>query len=119
MMLLTKELKRKIPALYSQEGEESDPMVVCKFFHPMSSWTWYVIEAGATIATEEGRYVPLKETVEKGLEIQDVLFFGLVDGLEEELGYFTLNELKSVKIMGLGIERDRWFKPTRLSEIRA
>jgi hypothetical protein len=36
------------------------------------------------------------------------------------LGYFSLSDLASVKgPLGLGIERDLHFKPTRLSEIRA
>ena len=43
MKLLTKEIKRRLPALYSQENEK-DPMVICKFFDPSSSWTWYAIE---------------------------------------------------------------------------
>jgi len=34
----------------------------------------------------------------------------LVDGYEKELGYFSLEELESVKgSFGLGIERDRYF----------
>ncbi len=48
--------------------------------------------------------------------------FGLVispfveDG---ELGYFSLNELKSIRgKLGLPIERDLWFKPTKLSDIK-
>ena len=45
------------------------------------------------------------------------MFFGYVEGFENELGYFSLNELKSVKKMGLGIERDRHFKPVKLKEI--
>jgi hypothetical protein len=41
------------------------------------------------------------------------MFFGLVVGLETELGYFTLNELESVRgPMGLKIERDRHFSGT-------
>src|SRR5580704_16492307 len=43
MQLLTKELREKIPALYSQENEK-DPMVYIKFFDPVGSWTWYVTE---------------------------------------------------------------------------
>jgi len=33
MQLLTRELRRKLPALYSQENV-ADPMVICKFFTP-------------------------------------------------------------------------------------
>ena len=49
---------------------------------------------------------------------QQVAFFGLVDGHENELGYFSLNELKSVKVRGLGIERDMYFSPKTIKEIR-
>jgi len=114
--LLTKELKRNLPPLYSQE-EVEDPVVIVKFFHPRSNWTWYAYEASAVVAAEEGRYMSLKEAVD--VEIQDVLFFGLVSGLEEELGYFSLRELEGVKDgWGLGVERDLYFEPKRLSEVR-
>ena len=47
------------------------------------------------------------------------LFFGLVDGFEKELGYFSLSELASVKgACGIGIERDKWFDPTPLSKLK-
>jgi hypothetical protein len=40
MKLLTEELRKQLPPLYSQE-QVKDPMVLVKFFHPMSSMTWY------------------------------------------------------------------------------
>lgn len=53
-------------------------------------------------------------------EVADVIFFGLVDGLEVEMGYFSLSELESVHgPMGLPIERDRYFKPIPLTKVRA
>jgi len=95
MKLLTKEVLSKLPPLYSQENEK-DPMVICKFFYPDFSWTWYAIEFDGTDQ-----------------------FFGLVDGDEKELGYFSLSELLSNRgKLGLPIERDRFFKLCRLSEIR-
>lgn len=98
MKLLTKAILNKLPALYATEDVALDEKVlVCKFFHPCSSWTWYAIEG-----EEQG---------------DDFMFFGYVEGFENELGYFSLNELKSVKKMGLGIERDRHFKPVKLKEI--
>ena len=40
----------------------------------------------------------------------DWMFFGLVDGHEKELGYFTLSELKQVRGgLRLPIERDMYF----------
>lgn len=93
MKLLTKEILKTLPALYSNENNP-DPMVRVKFFHPMSNWTWYGIEY-------DGKD----------------LFYGLVDGFEKELGYFSLFELQSVKVHGLGVERDMYFTPKPLSEI--
>ena len=95
MQLMTKELKSKLPPLYSQESE-TDPVVYAKFFDPCGSWTWFATE----------------------FDGQDI-FFGLVDGFERELGYFSLSELQSVRgKMGIGIERDLYFKPCRLSEAK-
>lgn len=95
MMLLTKEIRNKLPPLYSQEKVE-DPMVQVKFFTPDSNWTWYGIEFDG-----EDR------------------FFGWVVDFEKELGYFSLSELESARgPMGLAIERDKWFKPMPLSEVK-
>ena len=67
-----------------------------KFFTPDSGWTWYAVE----------------------FDGQDT-FFGLVDGMEKELGYFSLKELSSVRgPMGLPIERDRYFTPMLLTELQ-
>jgi hypothetical protein len=47
------------------------------------------------------------------------IFFGLVIGFEMELGYFSLSELSSVHGgLGLPIERDRYFTPTSLQELK-
>jgi len=43
MKLLTEEVRKKLPPLYSQEHID-DPLVICKFFYPDFSWTWYAIE---------------------------------------------------------------------------
>ena len=111
--LLPDSLKERMPSLYSQENED-DPLVVCKFFDPTSQWTWYATEGSAV--DEDGYYDTDKEKV-------DVMFFGYVVGFEPELGYFSLNELKTAKegmqgLRALPIERDVWFEPRPLSEIR-
>ena len=68
-------------------------MATLKFFTPDASWTWYAVE-----------YDPV-----------DKLFFGLVCGFEKELGYFSLDELKSIRgLLGLRIERDIFFTPVPL-----
>lgn len=100
MKLLTKEIEKVIPALYSTENTKlEDKIAICKFFTPWSNWTWYVTEG---------------EKQEDG----DYLFFGYVVGFEKEFGYFTLSELESIKgRFGLKIERDRSFRPTKFSNL--
>ena len=70
MMLLTKANREALPGLYEQDGLGDDAIVHVKFFTPDSNWTWYATEFDG------------KDT-----------FFGLVDGFEMELGYFSLSEL--------------------------
>ena len=111
MKLLTKELRAKLPALYSQEHVE-DPTVWCKFFTPDAGWSWYATEGSPVdangIMINEGETTPAV----------DLLFFGYVIGLEAELGYFALSELESLRgPWGLPIERDRSFEPCKLSAI--
>ncbi len=88
MQLLTKELRQKLPKLYSQENKDpKDVKVVVKFFCPWSQWTWYATEFDG------------KDT-----------FFGYVKGMENEMGNFSLQELQSLRGPGgLAIERDLYF----------
>jgi hypothetical protein len=96
MKLLTDELIKILPPLYSTENIK-DPLIQCKFFTPDSSWSWYILEFDKT----------------------NEIFFGYVCGLERELGYFSLEELESVTgQLGLGVERDISFKLTKLSVIK-
>ena len=103
MKLMTKEIEKKLPALYSNDGKDpKEVKVVFKLFHPASSYTLYVTEG---------------EKQEDG----DWLLYGLVTGTyESELGYASLRELESVRVRGLGIERDRYFTPGKhtLEEIQ-
>ncbi len=108
MTLLTDELRKQLPPLYSQE-KEKDPMVICKFFHPLSNMTWYAIEGSPVDA--DSYYDTDKEKV-------DFLFFGWVYSDSPELGYFSLSEMTDVKVRGLGIERALNFTPKKLSEVR-
>ena len=89
MKLMTKALARKTPALYTQEDKDaSEVKVTVKIFDPCSQWTWFMTE----MDPETGRC------------------FGFVVGIENELGYFDLNELKAVRNrVGLALERDRWW----------
>ena len=108
MELLIKELCEKLPALYSNEKKKpEDVKIIVKFFTPWSHWTWYATEACGITESEE---IPLTFVSDKYKELLDVRFFGFVAGDFPELGYFSLNELKSVNgPYGLKIERDLHF----------
>lgn len=97
MMLLTKEISRKLPKLYeTEEVALHEKVVVVKFFDPFHNWTWYATE-----------YDP-----------EDRVLFGYVCGLEKEWGYFSLDELRSVTFRGMPcVERDLHFKPTRFCDL--
>ncbi len=70
-------------------------MAYAKYFTPDSNWTFYATEYDG-----------------------EDTFFGLVEGFEKELGYFSLSELEGVKgPMGLPIERDLYWQPKTLKEI--
>jgi hypothetical protein len=93
--LLTKEVKEGLPYLYSQEDKGLEAVAKVKFFTPDGRWTWYATEFDG-----------------------EDLFFGLVDGFEKELGYFRLSELKKIKgKLGLPVERDLYFEPTKLKDL--
>ena len=90
MELLTKEIKEQLKKypLYSQDGKKKKKFI-CKFFNPYGVGTWLVCEG---------------EEQAGG----DWLFFGKVNLLCIEWGYFTLSELESLRLKnGLPlIERD-------------
>jgi len=95
--LIPQKLLSEIPDLYETENT-LDPICQVKLFTPDSNWTWYIIE----------------------LSKKDVnSCFGYVQGLDSELGYFTLEELEELHgPLGLAIERDIWFEPTLFSKVK-
>jgi len=100
MLLLTKEIEKKIPPLYSTENTpEREKKIAVKFFNPCGAWTFYAVEGER--------------------QDNDFIFFGYVDGVDfPEWGYQSLNEMKSIRLkFGLGIERDRHFNNKRISDI--
>ena len=96
MQILTKALLKKLPNIGDNEKNNKEHIAHVKLFGG-SSWTWYITE-----------YDPIKK-----------LCFGLVDGFEKELGYFSLTELLELKFppFGLPIERDRHFDSTPIKEL--
>ena len=95
MELIPQEIKELIPKLYETE-EQNDPVAYIKLF--LDGWTWYITE----------------------LSIDNNICFGyVISPFESELGYFSLNEIKLIKgTLGLSVERDISFKPTKLSRIK-
>jgi len=96
MKLLTQELLKQFPKLNKTDGTPlEEKKVIAKFFTPDGSWTWYAVEFDG-----------------------EDLFFGLVDGIEKEWGYFSLKELQSVQgTLGLPIEWDLYFGQPKIKDI--
>ncbi len=98
--LMTKELGDTIPAIGANENVEDydDVLAPAKLFSPYSNWTWYVTE----------------------WDPETGLCFGLVEGFETEVGYFDLTELAEATVFGSvpAVERDLYWKPMTLGEIR-
>jgi hypothetical protein len=96
MKLMTKALEQSFLQIGRKEFE-ADKLVVAKYFLPGHSATWYATE-----------YDPIQK-----------IFLGYVVGLQEdEWGYFSLEELESVRSpqFNLAIERDLYCGEKRLSE---
>jgi len=97
MKLLTKELEHRFAQLGRQEEKGDGAVVAAKFFSPTSSWTLYATE-----------YDPERRE-----------FFGLVEGLEVEFGYTSLDELAAVRgPYGLPIERDLYWHERTIGEVQ-
>jgi hypothetical protein len=96
-VLMNDEIRQSLPPLYSNEEKGLEAIAPVKYFHKLSGWRWYASE-----------YDP-----EQGL------FFGLVDGYETELGYFSLDELEEIgkDKRTIPIERDLYYKPQTLQEL--
>lgn len=98
MQMMTKALAATLPSLRSTEGK-TEQEVIAHVHYFTSSWDWWATE-----------YDPETRT-----------FFGLVRGFEIELGYFSLDELEEngcERNPLRGIERDLYWTPTSLAEVR-
>lgn len=90
---------------YSQDGAGLNAEILCKFFTPDGSWSWFVLEADA-VETEGGNV--------------DWRFFGIAtDGEHVEFGYFDFADMKKVRgSLTLPIERDLHFNIKTVRELR-
>ena len=123
MKLMTKSIGAEFKKVGRQEGKD-DPVAVARFFNPCGAGTWYATELYYVIKKDRPGEEPEIIEVEaskldescKG-EIVDMIFFGHVELLESEWGYFSLSELESVRLpFGLTIERDLHWTPRPISE---
>lgn len=90
------------PYLNGQELPTAQQQVLAKYFLPGINLVWYAISASRDEQTK------------------NVQFFGLVEGIEVEFGYFWLSELLEVKgPLGLGVERDLYWDVIPLTELKA
>lgn len=102
MKLLTEEIKRKLAKypIYSQDDKGEEALILCKFFNPYGDQTWYILEGD-----QEGN---------------DYYLFTLFEDCHgREYGYVMLSELQNLRVppFRLGIERDKYFKPCKVSEL--
>jgi hypothetical protein len=95
MKLLTKSITEKATKQYDR-GSDMEQMVVAKFFNPVGSWTWYLMNMA-----ENGDYC-----------------WGIVDGHAVEMGSFSIKELEDLQLpLGMKIERDLYFEPVKANEL--
>jgi hypothetical protein len=103
MKLLTKEIMKKLPPIYTNADKKpEDVPVIVKFFHPLSRYTLYVTEGQLE---EDGDWI---------------LFGYCVSALGpdcDELGYTSLRELESTVVRGVRVERDMYFGDHTLAEV--
>ena len=94
--LMTEEIAKTVPRLYGQDGAE-DPTVYAHYFSCVNGWDWWLLEFDGT---DEA--------------------FGLVEGYDDELGYFSIKEMEELnRQMGFAaVERDEHFSPKPLSAVR-
>ena len=87
---MTKEIKEKAEKQYEQ-GSDMEQKVVAKYFDPMGSWKWFLMN----------------------MDKDEDYCWGIVKGFEVEMGSFSMAELKSMQPR---LQRDLYFEPMKASE---
>jgi hypothetical protein len=91
MKLLTKEILKKATAQYELGSELEDQMIIAKFFDPVGSWSWYLMN----IDPKDNDYA-----------------WGIVKGNYVEMGSWLMSELETLeRYLGFTIERDLSYEP--------
>jgi hypothetical protein len=100
MKLITKELEKRFKEVGSQEHINlKDKIIIAKFFNPTGAGTWFATE-----------YDP-----ETKIAFGFVSIFG---DWNDEWGSFAISELEEHKgQLGLGIERDIYWKEKKANEV--
>ncbi len=118
MELLTRTIKSRLPPIGSQENKGGKAVSTVKFFTPDSWWTWHATEGAALVRHADGSVTEEPADYAGEGTVIDFMFFGLVDGMEKELGYFRLSELRQARgPLDLSIGRDLHWKPRPLEQI--
>ena len=96
MKLLTKAILKKLPNIGDYEKNNKEHIAHVKLIGG-SCWSWFISEFNPDTK----------------------MCFGWIECLENELGFFSLTELESLKFppFGLPVERDRLFESTPLKEL--
>lgn len=97
MELLPNSILKDVPPLYATERVAlAEKIVKAKLFIPWTNWTFFIIECDA-----EGKTA-----------------WGIVNGFEDEFGYFDIPELSAIRGPGgLTVERDIHFAPCTVAEL--
>lgn len=98
--LIPSKLTERIPELYATDDGNpvGDKTAYLRFFFPMGAYTSYVLEHDPKTG--------------------DLFTLATMDGRDWELGYASLEEIQSIEIGGLKVERDLYFKPAQLKNIQ-
>jgi hypothetical protein len=96
MKLLTKKITEQAQKQYKKGANMDDQVIVAKFFNPVGSWSWYLMNLH-----EDKDYA-----------------WGIVDGNAVEMGSFSIKELEEQRLpLGMSIERDTSFRPIQARQL--
>lgn len=98
--LIPSKLKGQIPKLYATDDGKpiGDKTAYLRFFFPIGGYTAYILEHEHKTG--------------------ELFTLTTMDGDNWELGYASLEEIESLEINGLKVERDLYFEPSQLKNIR-